>query len=671
MGPRPAACPLCTPGALTYVPSPGPTMLDVQDLAKSYGGQRLFQGLSLRVSTGDRIGLVGPNGAGKTTLLRILMGEEPADDGAITRPKDLRVGYLPQEVLRVPDTTVLEHVLSGRADLLALGAELESAEARLTAADAHSAGALAEAHADLLERYHAEEGYLLEGRAKEILAGLGFRPDQLGAPLGTLSGGWGMRVELARLLLAAPELLLLDEPTNHLDVASLDWLEGFLGDYPGAWLVVSHDRWFLNRMVTSIAELTPSGLLVFPGNYDDYLEARDELEERLAAEQAAIAKRVAELQAFVDRFRAKATKARQAQSRAKQVDKLERQARAAAEATPPPPPRKRHLKLELPAPARSGDTVVSLAGARKAYGPKVVYDAADVLIRRGERVALVGENGAGKSTLLKMLGGILELDGGERKLGHNVETFYFAQHQADALDAAHTVLEELRALLPLETETRVRGLLGAFLFSGDAVEKRIAVLSGGEKSRLALAKMLARPANFLLLDEPTNHLDLAARDVVEAALASFAGSICFISHDRYFINRVATRVLEVRPGGILADYPGDYDYYLWKRAQTDAAAGPAEATAPAPEVPSDKKARELEREARKAAQRDASRRARDAARLEQEIAEAEQRLREIDASLCGPQVHSDGERVRSLAQERREVEERLGPLYEQWAQAAG
>jgi ATP-binding cassette subfamily F protein 3 len=646
-------------------------MLDLLNLAKSFGGQRLFTGLTLRILEGDRIGLVGPNGAGKTTLLRILVGEEHADDGTITRQKDLRVGYLPQEVLRVPDTTVLEHVLTGREDLLALAAELDHAEAQLTAASEHDAAHHAARHADVLERYQTHEAYALEGRAKEILSGLGFRAAQVTAPLASLSGGWGMRVELARLLLARPDLLLLDEPTNHLDLQSLDWLEGFLADYPGAWLVVSHDRYFLNRMVTSIAELTPAGALVFPGNYDDYLEARDELEARLASEQAAVARRVAELQSFIDRFGAKNTKARQAQSRAKQIAKLEKTARARAETAPPPPRRPRLLKLELPVPPRTGDTVVSLSGVRKAYGEHVVYPCVDLLIRRGERLALVGENGAGKSTLLKMVAGVLDFEAGERKLGHNVELFYFAQHQTELLDPASTVLEEMRALLPLEAESRVRGLLGAFLFSGDAVEKKVAVLSGGEKSRLVLAKMLARPASFLLLDEPTNHLDLAARDVVEAALAAFPGTICFISHDRYFINRVATRVIEVQPGGLIADYPGDYDYYLWKKEQA-AEAAPAQTTGePADDPTSERNAgRDRDREARKAAQRESSRRAKEAARLEAEIHAAERRVQEIDALLCDPGIHADGARVRALSQERRDLESRLPPLYELWETAA-
>jgi ATP-binding cassette subfamily F protein 3 len=664
-------------------------MLDIQNLSKSYGSQKLFSGLDFRLGPGDRVGLVGPNGAGKTTLLRVIVGLEQPDDGVIVRQKELQVGYLPQDVLRAADTSVLTHVMSGRADLVALAQALEASQAQLSSTDAgDTAGAVAAAasHAELFERYQHFEVYALEGRAREILTGLGLRDDQLDLPLGALSGGFGMRVELARLLLAQPSLLLLDEPTNHLDIKSLDWLEGFLADYPGAWLVVSHDRYFLNRMVTSIAELTQNGVLCFPGNYDDYVEARDALSQRLAAEQAGLAKRMAELQVFIDRFGSKASKARQAQSRVKQVEKLARVAAAAQQDAPPPSRARRQLHLELPAAPRSGETVMTVDAVHKKYGDAVVYGGLDLVLRRGERVALVGENGAGKSTLLKMLAGVLTPDSGTLRLGHGVETYYFAQHQTEALDPRKTVLEELRALLPSASETRVRGLLGAFLFSAGTVDKKTAVLSGGEKSRLVLAKMLAQPANFLLLDEPTNHLDLAARDVVEGALGDFGGTLCFISHDRYFVNRLATRVVEIRAGGRVTEFAGNYDYYLWKRGEMDAIGqdGPPESSVslaqsssspsfqavPAGSETTTRATREQERNERKASQRQASRRAKQQTVLEGEIEQQETRLRELDACLCDPTVHADGERVRTLTQERQAIAARLPVLYAEWEQVA-
>lgn len=646
-------------------------MLDIQDLAKSFGGQKLFSGLRFRVSAGDRIGLVGPNGVGKTTLLRIIVGLEPPDDGVIIRQKSLQIGYLPQNVLRVPDATVLAHVMSARADLIELAIELEASQAQLMTADAANGMTRAANHADILERYQQLEVYALEGKAREILTGLGLRDDQLHVPLNVLSGGWGMRVELARLLLAQPSLLLLDEPTNHLDMASLGWLEGFLDTYPDAWLVVSHDRYFLNRMVSSIAELTSNGMLSFPGNYDDYLEARDALSERLLAEQAGIAKRVNELQGFIDRFGSKASKARQAQSRVKQVERLAQVAAAAKQSAPPPPQPPRSVKLALPQPPCSGDMVIILEGVHKSFGNNVIYGGIDLSIRRGERVALVGENGAGKSTLLKMLASVLAPDAGEIRLGHHVEPYYFAQHQTEALDPEKTVLQELRTLLPSESETRVRGLLGAFLFSAEAVDKQTAVLSGGEKSRLVLAKMLAQPTNFLLLDEPTNHLDLAARDVVEAAFANFAGTICFISHDRYFVNRVATRVVEIRTGGRLTEFAGNYDYYLWKRETLEPSQAGDDTTPATPSAAeAAKSTRQQERDERKAKERESSRRAKQTARLEDEIERAEARLRDVDTELCDPAVHGNGERLRALTAERQAIEAALPALYAEWEQGA-
>ncbi|HET6344483.1 MAG TPA: ABC-F family ATP-binding cassette domain-containing protein, partial [Myxococcota bacterium] len=451
--------------------------------------------------------------------------------------------------------------------------------------------------------------------------------------------------------------LLLDEPTNHLDLESLDWLETFLDGYPGAWVVISHDRYFLNRMVTSIAELSEDGLFVFPGAYDDYVEARAELAERLAAEARAHAKRVAEISGFIERFKAKATKARQAQSRAKLLERME----------PPPPAAqpKRTLRFKLPEPKRSGDIVATLDRVDKRYGEKVIYKDLSLQIRRGERIALVGVNGAGKSTLLKILAGSVAPDAGSRALGHNVDVYYFAQHQLDVLDARNTVLAEMQGAMPQESLSRVRGILGAFLFSDDAVDKSISVLSGGEKSRLVLAKMLAQPANLLLLDEPTNHLDLASRDMLETALAAFPGTLVCISHDRYFVNRIANKVVEIQPGGSVHAYPGDYDYYLWKTHHREATPqGPS----PAAKAKGDGA---RDHEARKASQRQEAKRAKDAARVEEEIAQTEARLEEIDALLCDPEVYNDVGRCKALMDERQGLDAGLPELYERWEALAG
>ncbi|MGE5827560.1 MAG: ABC-F family ATP-binding cassette domain-containing protein, partial [Micromonosporaceae bacterium] len=488
-------------------------MIQLDDISKGFGGQLLFRDLTWRIAERERIGLVGPNGAGKTTLCRILAGMEEPDSGQVSRPRGVTVGYLAQEAAGQASGSVLAEALSG---------------------------------------FEALGGYRLETQARAILSGLGFRPDQLMQPLTVFSGGWRMRAALARLLLLAPSLLLLDEPTNHLDLASLAWLEDFLTGYDGTVVVVSHVRYFLNRMVTSVADLTPEGLVVYPGDYDDFLVEREARRELLEARARNQAKRIAEVERFIERFRYKATKARQVQSRIKMLDKVERLEVPGA---------RRQVHFAFPEPPRTGRRVATLTGIHKAYGDNVVYAGVDVAVERGDRLALVGDNGAGKSTLLKILAGVLPFDRGERTLGSHVAVHYYAQHQLDALDSTRTVLEELEAVAPESTHTRLRTILGAFLFSGDSVDKKVAVLSGGEKARLALARMLVRPAALLCLDEPTNHLDLASREVLESALAEFPGTIVFISHDRYFINRIATVVVEVARGQ-LTPYPGSYDDFL-------------------------------------------------------------------------------------------------------------
>src|SRR5947208_14970154 len=540
-------------------------MIQVEDIAKAYAGQRLFRELSWRIPDGARIGLVGPNGVGKTTLCRLLAGLEEPDAGRISRPRETTVGYLSQEVAGGVGGSVLAAALSGFDEVWRIEYQMEEVAVALSGApNGAQSDALTARYGDLQHRFEALGGYRLETAAKAILGGLGFRDADFGRPLAEFSGGWRMRAALARLLLLRPALLLLDEPTNHLDIESLEWLEGFLADYDGTVVLVSHDRYFLNRMVTSIAELGPAGVTTYPGDYDDYLVQREARRELLLAQARNQAKRIAEIERFIERFRYQATKARQVQSRVKMLDRLER-VEVEREA--------RHIRFAFPAPPRTGRRVAWLAGARKAYGDNVVYAGVDFEVERGERIALVGPNGAGKSTLLRLLAGVLPLDRGERALGAHVAVHYYAQHQLDALTPSLTVLAELERAAPELGQTRLRTILGTFLFSGDAVEKRIAVLSGGEKARVALAKMLVRPAALLCLDEPTNHLDLASREVLEGALAAFPGTIVFISHDRYFINRIATSIVEITRGSLVV-HQGNYDDYL--AAKTRAA---AEATA--------------------------------------------------------------------------------------------
>jgi ATP-binding cassette subfamily F protein 3 len=631
-------------------------VIQLEGVSKAYGDRVLFRDITWQLGGRERIGLVGPNGIGKTTLCRILAGLDAPDRGRVSRARGTTVGYLPQEAAGEVGGSVLGEVLSGFPEVWELERQLDALAARLDAADE----ALTVRYGDLQHRFEALGGYRLETEARVVLSGLGFRDVDLARPLQEFSGGWRMRAALARLLLQRPALLLLDEPTNHLDLESLAWLESYLDGYDGSVTVVSHDRYFLNRMVTTVAELSPAGLELYPGDYDDYLAQRAARQALLEARARNQAKRVAEIERFIERFRYKATKARQVQSRIKMLDRLDR-----LEVDGPA----RQIRFTFPVPPRTGRHVVHLRGIAKAYGPKVVYAGVDLDLERGDRVALVGPNGAGKSTLLRILAGVLPPDAGDRVLGAHVTAHYYAQHQLDALDPARTVLEEMEAAAPDTDRTRLRTLLGAFLFSGDTVEKRVAILSGGEKARLALARMLVRPAPFLCLDEPTNHLDLASRAILEDALAEFPGTMVFISHDRYFINRLATKVVEVR-GGRLVTHLGGYDDYHAAITRPPAApAGPAPLAAP-PEpaaAPPADRMRAPERSRRRPRVDPAVRELRGRLdRLETEIHAIEARLAELGRTLADPALYADGERARAVALERQQAEKQVAWLLHEW-----
>jgi ATP-binding cassette, subfamily F, member 3 len=681
-------------------------MIGVDAVSKSYGGQELLRDCTWRIGRGEHIGLVGPNGAGKTTICRILASLEEPDQGRVHRDTGVTVGYLPQEVTTGEDRTVLAEALSGFDEVWRLESELEMIAARMVgpAADPE----LIETYGDIQHRFEALGGYRLEAEAKIILGGLGFGPDAVHRPLAEYSGGWRMRAALARLLLLRPDLLLLDEPTNHLDLESLQWLENFLAAYEGSVVIVSHDRYFLNRMVTAIADLGGGGVTLYHGDYDHFLVEREARQALLEAQARNQAKRVAEIERFIERFRYKASKARQVQSRVKMLDRMDRiETEAAA----------RRIHFSFPQPPRTGRMIGRLVGVHKAYGDNVVYSGVDFLVERGDRVALVGVNGAGKSTLLKMLAGTLSFDAGERVLGAHVEVQYYAQHQLDALDPTRTVLEELEQVAPEAPITRLRTILGSFLFSGDAVEKKVSVLSGGEKARLALAKMLARPAALLCMDEPTNHLDLASKEVLEEGLSGFTGTIVFISHDRYFINRIATQVVEVDRGH-LTTYLGSYDDYLARKAAgadqsaADAAADPKRARdrAPTSRARRPRSSPDTGSPGVSAAEasaasgvsapgqsvgamsgfpqtRGSEKAAADSARdrkkdksldreiksiktrlgaVESQIHEMEARLQEIGLALADPDLYRDGQRARDIAQARKDTEERVAWLMKEW-----
>jgi ATP-binding cassette subfamily F protein 3 len=513
-------------------------------------------------------------------------------------------------------------------------------------------------------------GFARQARVERVLSGLGFDAASAGRPLAMLSGGWRMRVELAKLLVSAPDVLLLDEPTNHLDLPSIEWFESTLADFRGAVVMISHDRTFLRRHATAVAELEAGRFDVFPGSFDRYLAEKERRREQLLARKREQEREVLRAERLIERFRYKATKARMVQSRIKALEKMERVEMPAAS--------RARIRLRIPEPRRSGDPVLRLTGVHKRYGERVVYAGVDFLVRRGERVALVGPNGAGKSTLLRMSADVLPIDAGTRALGHQVEVAFYAQHQLEVLDRSRTVLEELESVARTEDVPRLRGHLGAFLFSGDDVTKRVSVLSGGEKARLALARMLLRPANFLVMDEPTNHLDLAACEVLEAALGAYEGTLLFISHDRSLIDAIATRVVEVREGE-LTDHLGGHA--AWQRAAAAAESGaspaaaasaleaPGAAPAPAPAAPT-REERIARRERDKAAARDVARGQRRLAALEGEIASLEARLEDLGARLAAPEIWRDGDLARALEAEHESLREGLAAGYREWEELA-
>ncbi len=546
-------------------------MLFVRDLSLAFGGRQLFDRLSWTIRAGDRVGLVGPNGAGKSTLLRVIAGEQSVDGGEVVREGGATVGYLRQDT-QEQDTgaSPLDEALHAFDDVKRLEAE----EARLQAAMDATTDYTSDAYASLVERFAhvherlvALEAHTAESRAAQILSGLGFTADEMRRPLSTFSGGWRMRVVLARMLLGRPDVLLLDEPTNHLDIESIDWLETYLQSYPGAVVLVSHDRYFLDRMTTRTADLVRGQIDDYAGNYSFFLEARVERRAHWQAQYDNQQKSIAEAERFIERFRAKSTKASQAQSRIKMLEKLER--------IPPPPPEAGTIRFRFPDPPASGRHVVELSSFSKTYpapegGQVRVFDGAGPLsLERGDKVALVGKNGAGKSTLARMLLGTETFDG-ERREDGRAEIAHFAQHQAEAIPGHLTVFGAVHEVSRGQSDTQLRSLLGAFLFSGDDVNKEVRVLSGGERSRLALARTLLSPANVLVLDEPTNHLDIVSKEVLAEALRQYTGTFVLVSHDRHFVDAVATSTWYVEDGTVRV-YDGSYSEAQWQREKGTAA----------------------------------------------------------------------------------------------------
>ena len=672
-------------------------MIQLSSLSKSFGGRVLLDSVSWQIDDGDRVGLSGPNGAGKTTLLKMMAGLEEPDSGLITKPAGLTIGYLPQDGLVHSGRTLIEETGLAFKPLLDMRQEIADLEERLgddsAAEDEHAV--MLSRYSDLQDEFRRLEGYSIDLKITTVLRGLGFSQADLDRPCETFSGGWQMRIALAKLLLGRPGLLLLDEPTNHLDLEARNWLEEYLSDYPHAVILVSHDRFFLDAVVTRITEIGMRTLTDYVGNYTAYLKERDARMEILRQRKKEQDDEIERMQAFINRFRYQATKAAQVQSRIKMLDKV-----VPIEI----PPERKRVHFSFPDCAKSGRTVIDLRDVTKSYGNVRVFSHVGVHIERGDRIALVGPNGTGKSTMMRMLSGVEAPDAGSRTEGHQVVMQYFAQDEATRLDPGLTVYQTLAGEAPIHMVPHIRNILGGFLFSGDDVDKPVRVLSGGERTRLAVARMLLRPSNTLLLDEPTNHLDLDSKDVLLEALEDFGGTLIFVSHDRYFVDKLATKIVEVGGGGALL-YPGTYEEFLWSRRQREAGAQAERAAAaarqPAPAAPSkpaaaaqpagspqvsrpsgnggrpartpEKPQATLSYEDRKRQEAEArrERKAADARRkrieeLESRIAEREQAIKDLEQEMAAPGFYENHEAAKPVVDRHQALMWEVGDLMSQW-----
>lgn len=646
-------------------------MFFLNNIAKYFNGKPLFEQVSLSVHRGDRVGIVGPNGAGKSTLLGMMEGVISPDTGDVSIEKKIRVGVLHQELIHGNDGPIIDEIMNVSEDLRQIRARLKQLEAEMSRLSENSSQAdtLLEEHGALLHEFERYNGYTLEARALKTLQGLGFKPEDARKRWSEFSGGWRMRVALAKILLSEPDALLLDEPTNHLDLESLLWVEEYLSGFKGALVLVSHDRAFLNKLVTRVIEVTNGKVTTYSGNYDDFESNKQTQEQILVSAYKNQQEKIKRIEKFVSQNRVKARTASRAQSRLKMLDKMERVEL---------PTRQRTLKFSFPASPASGKRTLQINGLSKRYDSNIVYEGFDFSVDRGERVCLVGPNGAGKSTLMKIIAGMVPYDSGVVKYGHNVKPGYFAQHQSEMLNSELTVLEEAYSTCSSVTEQEVRNLLGAFLFSGDDVFKKVKVLSGGEKSRLALTKILLSPPNLLLMDEPTNHLDIPSCEILEEGLKKYDGTLILITHDRRLMNSICTGILEIEKG-TQEYFIGNYEDYLYKKKliedeQIQAEAPPIAVTPQNNDKDNaklDDKESKKERKRREAQNRIILFRKQEPVRkelskIEEKLSLKEQRSREIQSFLSEPSNYENKELMKSILEEEPIVTRELKTLEQRW-----